>query len=240
MISIIIPSTGREQQLGDLLTVMESETPDDSEIIVVLDHGDIVEREKYDTLGRLITSHLKTRFVVTKERGCWRCKNIALESARHELIMWTADDVKPHPGWFTKGINCFNHYFPDGLGLVVFNDLHCLDQTAGHAITSRGFLRVLFGYPRFPPEFRHFFLDTLISDRAKAVGCYHFCTEAVLEHMHWRIGKSERDSTNERNEGQRSKNGDKQIKDAMDEIWLRKGGMQEAMKRLSNEHTRNS
>lgn len=237
MISILLPSTGREKQLDDLLATMEEAIPDDSEIIVVLDHADIVEREKYDTLGRLITRHLKTRFIVTKERGCWRCKNIALESAKHKLIMWTADDVKPHPGWFAKGIKCFNHHFPDGLGLIAFNDLHCLDQTAGHAITSRRFLKVLFGYPHFPPEFRHFFLDTLVSDRAKAIGRYHFCENAVLEHMHWRIGKSERDATNERNEGPKGQNGDKSIKDGMDNIWLHKGGHQEAMQRLRDERS---
>ena len=232
MISIILPSTKRERQLDELLNIMEAALPSGGEIIVVLDRDDIVDREKYDALGRLNVAHSKTRFVVTDVRGCWRCKNVALEYARHDLILWTADDVKPHPGWLEKGIGCFGHHFPNGLGLVAFNDLHCMDQTAGHAITTRRFLNVLFGHPYFPPEFWHFYLDTMVSDRAKALGCYHFCEGAVMEHMHWSLGKSEYDATNERIDSQREKNDDKAIKDAMDEIWLRQGGIQNAMNRL--------
>ena len=232
MISILLPSTGREQRLDELLTIMESALPSGGEIIVVMDRNDIVERKKYEMLGNLIVTHLRTRFVVTDVRGCWRCKNIALEYAKHDLILWTADDVKPHPGWFEKGIECFNHHFPDGLGLVALNDLHCMDQTAGHAITTRRFLNVMFGYPHFPPEFHHFFLDTMISNRAKELGRYHFCEDAVMEHMHWRLGKSEYDATNEWVDGQREKNDDESIKNAMDEIWLHQGGLQLAMERL--------
>lgn len=230
MISIIVPSTGREERLSTLLTVMEPALPPDAEIIVVLDRDDIVDREKYDVLGRLLTTHLKARFIVTTERGCWRCKNIALQHARHDLIMWTADDVRPHDGWLSKGLKCFRHHFPDGLGLAALNDLHCMEQTAGHAISTRRFLRVLFGFPHFPPEFKHFFLDTLISDRAKAVGRYHFCEGAVLEHMHWRLGKSEYDATNERSDDHHGE--DKRTKDAMDAVWLHEGGQREAMGRL--------
>lgn len=229
MISILLPSTGREQRLDELLTIMESALPAGGEIIVVLDRNDIVERKKYEMLGNLIVAHLRARFIVTDVRGCWRCKNVALEYARHDLILWTADDVKPHPGWLEKGMACFKHHFPDGLGLMAFNDLHCMDQTAGHAITTRRFLTVLFGHPYFPSEFQHFFLDTMTSDRAKALGRYHFCNDVVMEHMHWRTGKSERDATNERNE---LITGDKEIKDAMDEVWLHQGGLQEAHNRL--------
>lgn len=232
MISIILPSTGREQQLDKLLTTMEAVLPWGSEIVVILDHADIVEREKYATIGRLLTSHLQTRFVVTKNRGCWKCKNVGLEYAKHDLIMWTADDVKPHHGWLATGLECFNKHFPKGLGLVALNDLHCRDQTAGHAITTRQFLFVMFGYPHFPPKFGHFFCDTVISDRAKALRRYHFCKSAIIEHMHWRLGKAERDATNERNENR--KFDDKAIKDAMDEVWLHQGGFTAALHRLED------
>ena len=201
--------------------------------IVVLDHDDIHERLVFETIGRMVASYLKTRFMVTRERGCWTCTNIALKFARYNKIMWTADDVLPKKGALTRGIADFDYHFPDGLGLTVLNDLHCMEQTAGHAITTFKFLYVLFGHPYLPTEFRHFFLDTLISDRAKALDCYHFCPEAVFEHMHWRLDKSERDAINERNEATRGGPGDdKAIKDELDRVWLHEGGFQKAIGRL--------
>lgn len=232
MISILLPSTGREERLYNLLYEMEPALPEGGEIIVVLDHDDIRDRLKYEEIGRMMVSFMQTQFIVTKERGCWRCKNIALEFARNELIMWTADDVKPHPGWLDKGLACFRKHFPDGLGLVALNDLHCKEQTAGHAITTRQFLWVLFGQRYLPAGFRHFFLDTMISDWSKHINRHHFCEESVLEHMHWRVGKSDRDATNERNETTGAD--DKGLKDQMDEIWLHKGGMHKALKRLKS------
>jgi len=233
MISILLPSTGREKRLHELLTIMEPALPDKGEIIVILDQADIVDRETYDALGWLLTGHLRTRFIIATVRGCWRCKNVALRYALHDLIMWTADDVKPHQGWLEKGMECFRLSFPNGLGLVALNDLHGMEKTAGHVITTRKFLTVLFGYPYFPPKFRHYFLDTLVSDRSKSLNRYHFCTDAVMEHMHWRLGKSERDATNERNEGLEERNSDKSIKEAMDNEWLA-GDRQKALRRLRN------
>jgi len=232
MISILLPSTGREDRLDKLLSIMEPALPIDGEIIVVLDHDDIRDRLKYEYIGFMVTHYMKTRFIVTKERGCWRCKNIALKYARNDLIMWTADDVNPHNGWLEKGIECFHKHFYNGLGLVAINDLHCKDQTAGHAITTRQFLWVLFGESFFPGGFRHFFLDTLLSDWSKSIQRYYFCSDAILEHMHWRISKSERDATNERNETTGAD--DKGLKDQMDVIWFHKGGMQKAIERLNS------
>jgi hypothetical protein len=229
MISILLPSTGREERLARLLDIIEPSLPVGGEIIVVLDHDDIVERMKYEAVGRMVMNFRRTQFVVTQERGCWCCTNIAMEHARNETILWTADDVKPHEGWLEKGLACFHRHFPDGLGLVALNDLHCMDQTAGHAITSRQFLWVLFGQRFLPDGFRHFFLDTMISDWAKNINRHHFCEEAILEHMHWRVGKAERDATNERNETTGAE--DKALKDKMDEYWLHGGGIQEALRR---------
>ncbi len=146
--------------------------------------------------------------------------------------MWTADDVIPQPGWLEKGMACFKHQYPDGLGLVELNDLHDKDQIAGHAITTRRFLTVLFGHPYFPREFRHFFLDTMIRNWTMSLDRYYFCEEAVVEHMHWRLGKAERDATNELVDSYKGEGGDKSVKDAADEIWFNKGGLQRAMQRL--------
>ena len=96
-------------------------------------------------------------------------------------------------------------------------------------MTTPRWLYVLFGEPSFPRRFGHQYLDTLVADRSKDLDRYFFCANALVEHMHPRLGKANIDKTYRINRGRSY--GDKERKDAMDDEW-RKGEIGEARKRL--------
>ena len=59
---------------------------------------------------------------------------------------------------------------------------------------------ILFGAKYFLfPFFEHFFTDTWIWMLAKSVDRAIYIPEILVEHRHWKIGKSEKDETYERN-----------------------------------------
>ena len=96
-------------------------------------------------------------------------------------------------------------------------------------MTTAKWLYVLFGEPKFPEEFGHAYLDTLVADRSKALGRYHFCQPSIVIHAHPQTGLAEFDETywtlRERSYG------DKAIKDRMDHDW-KHGEFIEAKKRF--------
>lgn len=231
MISIVIPSLGRDERLGKMLGLIEQELPTDAEIIVVADLMETSKSEGRDSFRELTRRHPKVQFITTNIKGCWRCTNVGLDAAKYDFVMWTADDALPRPGWFWAGVSCFRKRFgEEGLGLLILNDLMMRDQVAGHAMTTKRFLNVLFGQPRFPESFNHLFCDTMTADWARSIGRLAFCEESILEHMHWQYGKSERDKTNILCEVWST--GDKDTKDKLDLVWFNGGGREVAMKRL--------
>jgi hypothetical protein len=220
---------GRNERLHKMLGLVESEIPSDAEVIVVMDVFKSSMVGDFD-LDCLVAMHPKTIFVTTNIRGCWRCTNVGLDAAKYDFVMWTADDAIPRPGWYWAGIECFRQYFPDGMGLLILNDLMMKWQIAGHAMTTKRFLTAMFGEPRFPEGFNHLFCDTMVSDWAFSLGRREFCENSVIEHMHWSYGKSERDETNIICDGWST--GDKDYKDKLDRLWFKQGGREAAMARL--------
>ncbi len=241
MISIIIPSMGRNERLDKMLVAIEEEVTSDSEIIVVMDlQQAMLDRVGFDCL---VAMHPKVNYITTNIRGCWRCTNVGIEAAKNDFIMWTADDAMPHPGWFWSGGDCFRKNYPDGLGLLILNDLHMRYQVAGHAMTTKRFLEILYGEPKFPSDFNHYYCDTLTADRALGLDRLEFCHNSIIEHMHWQVGKSRRDKWNEIHEVDKVRTSDKAVKDALDHVWYNQGGRESSMKQLRmkiNDHIQDS
>lgn len=225
-LSLIIPTLWRIERATPLFERILDDMRRGDELIVATDaDGARAFKKKFKT----------KRFVCfeTDTEGYWRCMNECLDIVRNKTFLWTADDILPRDNWLDLARDAFETYFPDGLGVVGMNDLHVRDATCGHAISTPDFLYVLFGKPRFPEAFRHLYLDTLIADRAKSVGRYHFCYQSITEHMHYQIGKSQPDRLNARNGGA----GDKDIKDSLDiqwKNWERQAAL-ERMKELNPE-----
>jgi len=158
---------------------------------------------------------------ITKEYGFWNALNEAIESLDwYTPFMWLADDIKPQAGWIETLNNFYERSCSSGLGLVVANDMILKDYGAIFAVITKAWLYVLFGIPRFPSEFGHSFLDTLIADRSKDLGRYYFCYDAVVEHMHPSKGKAKVDDVYIGNAKYATKKNDKNTKDFHDIAWM--------------------
>lgn len=190
---------------------------DDDEILVISD--------------RLLPLEDKRVYpVITSIVGYWNCMNHALPMCKNQTILWTADDIEPRLGWLEIARTEFENKYPTGLGVVAMNDLGVRDATCGHAISTRRFLHVLFGNQGFfPSGFHHYFVDTLIADRAKALRRFTFCPDSITEHMHYTFGKAERDALNISKEPLFPI--DKATKDKMDKEW-KNGEFNQAQMRL--------
>jgi hypothetical protein len=224
MISIIVPSSWREERLQILLENLEQQCEAmpgaGVEIIVPLDYGR-AEADPSPVL-ELMACWPSVRFLFSLDEGCWRATNLGIGYATNELIGWTADDALPHPGALKAGVDRFHLKFPDGLGLLVFNDLQHEGQVAGHALTTKSFLRLLYGQNGFP-DFDHWYCDTLTADRARDLGRLHYAKDIIWEHQHWTVGKAERDRLNDANEVGEKKLRDKALKDRLDLEWIKNG-----------------
>lgn len=229
MLTMVVPSTLREEKLERLLEAMLPQMPDGGQTLVVFDLEDA--RERADQVLVLMDRHPEVEFVFSHRKGCWNATKVGLSMAEHEFVGWTADDAKPQVDALVRGIGQFRYVFPHGMGLLVFEDLQNGGAVAGHALTTKQFLRCMFGGELLPEGFRHLYLDTLIADRARDLGRLYYAKTIIFEHMHWRAGKAERDALNERNEIGPVRLEDKARKDELDREWLA-GGRRKALQCL--------
>lgn len=159
----------------------------------------------------------------------WHILNQMIDEYKPERFVWLADDIDPDSKWFGRLDKCWKKSFPDNIGLCVINDMHIRDGGAAFAMTSPNFLYVLFGRFCFPECFHHYYLDTLISDRAKELGLHCFCEDSIIVHKHPSAGRSEPDEVYTKNH--ENFTGDRKTKDRMDVEW-QQGGREVALIRL--------
>lgn len=212
---ILIPSmTTREKRLSNLLALIEDEVIEhNAAIVLVLDETSLTDDIKIPETIPVLT-------IRTTEIGYWRCLNIALlHISGDQPFLYTADDILPSKGWLLEAMYQWNRYIPGGVGLACLNDGHVRDHACGHGITTKNYLTVIFGFPYFPAQFEHLYLDTLINDRAKDIGWYVFCQESNVNHQHQEIGNIAQDQVSKVNMGRST--GDKDRKDLMDKLWVK-------------------
>ena len=87
--------------------------------------------------------------------------------------------------------------YADNIYCMWFNDGWESKNFCTFPIVSRQWVETL-GYFFFP-FFEHFFTDTWIWMLAKSIDRAIYIPEILVEHRHWKIGKSEKDETYERN-----------------------------------------
>ena len=222
MIRIMLPSRGRVGKLEALIPMLTASLVEDVKLYIIQDDKDAQVRYKH---------HPQLHVVYSATIGFWRVLNdwMVYSGNDEDPFIWLADDISPRDNWLTIGLAEWERRFPDGLGLLVFNDMLARNATAAFAMTTPMWLYVLFGYPRFPEHILHYYVDTIVSDRSKDLGKYYFCENAVVEHLHHSSGKSNMDDTYRRNNV--LSRGSQEAKGLMDREW-RSGGLQAARERM--------
>ena len=163
-VSICLPSLGRHEKFERCLAAIEENTKDWPYQLIVA----------FDVFG-------------PGRKGCPRMLAECVESSRSDYIAFIGNDCIPQPGWLRIAMECMLKTFPDGVGLVGFNDLFWEDGRCLHWVGSKGLLPMLGGY-FFNPIYGHCGTDDELIARCRRAAKYVWCPEAVVEHDHFVTG----------------------------------------------------
>lgn len=80
-----------------------------------------------------------------------------------------------------------------GTGLVYGDDLLQHERLPTAAFMTKDIIQAL-GY-MVPPEFKHLYVDDWWKEVATRAGCLRYLPEVIIEHLHYLVGKAEKDET---------------------------------------------
>lgn len=118
-----------------------------------------------------------------------------LEKAQGEYLTFLADDCMFGSKWLSIAQSDHRQQFPNGVGLLAYNDGMHDGLHASHAFMTRKTLEVLYGKVRFPDEYEHCFADTELVHATKSLGCYGYAPGSIVTHRHPANGSRAFDST---------------------------------------------
>jgi GT2 family glycosyltransferase len=196
MISILLATTGRPDQAEAFTRgLIETTEGHDIELVAAVDADN-------ETARRLLQLDipLRVRRVIDKSseyRGSSKAWNDALAASTGDPVVLAADDLEWQPGWLDAALARLQE-FPDGWGLVGFNDGHWGEELSTHYLMSRRFVREVLGGVIAWEAYRHSFNDREANARARAAGRYAWCENARVLHRHWLFGERPQDTTDTR------------------------------------------
>lgn len=187
MISVLFPSTGRPDRAQACLERLRETTPHhDVEVVAAVD----ADTETCERIG----PYVQTLIYSPTLRGCSAAWNDCLREAQGDPVVFAADDLKWGDGWLDAALAKLSE-FPDGWGMVGFNDGHWGEELSTHYLMSRRFIVEVLGGVVAWPEYKHSFNDLETTERARAAGRYVWCEDAMVYHEHWLFGDREKDPT---------------------------------------------
>ena len=125
--------------------------------------------------------------------GVPRAANRLFEKSNADIFLTSNDDqVFIDQDWDLR-LDIEINKFPDNIFCIWFNDNWESQKFCTFPIVSRKWIETL-GYLQFP-FFEHFFTDAWIWMLAKSIGRDHYIDDLIVEHRHWKTGKSKKDST---------------------------------------------
>jgi glycosyltransferase involved in cell wall biosynthesis len=133
-------------------------------------------------------------------RGSSRAWNDALSASAGDPVVLAADDLEWREGWLDAALSTLQA-FPEGWGLVGFNDGHYGEELSTHYLMSRRFVDEVLGGVVAWEAYEHSFNDREANDRARRAGRYAWCEAAYVHHRHWLFGERAQDATDTRKLG---------------------------------------
>lgn len=116
LISVIIPTLNRYEELTDVLRDLEIQDYKNFEVIVI-DQSDGFNREFYKDFA------LNFQIIHQKEKALWLARNTGIKHSKGTVIALSEDDVRINPDWLTKHLICLEEFgaqvsagvfFPEG------------------------------------------------------------------------------------------------------------------------------
>lgn len=181
MTTVIIPTRGRPEMLARCLASLwgvDDGLPGRT-VVIVDDHPDTVADlwEEFDWVEWWYNG--------SAQRGFWQSINWVLRSvAEKEPFCYFGKDVVFRDGWLAAAEHCWQQRFPDGLGLLAFQDDKVNEGNASHGMTTRAWLWVVNGEPFFPRGFWHHHCDSDLTVRSKDLKRFMYCPASHVPHLH--------------------------------------------------------
>ena len=196
MISVLLATTGRPEQVRALIeNLRQTTTGHEVELVAAVD----ADSKTRAVIAGAVPS-MGFRIVLDYQddyRGSSRAWNDALAACNGDPVVLAADDLEFQPGWLDAALQCLTG-FPDGWGLVGFNDGHWGAELSTHYLMSRRFIVEVLGGVVAWQAYSHSFNDREANDRAHMAGRYAWCEQAHVRHNHWLFGDRPQDPTDTR------------------------------------------
>jgi glycosyltransferase involved in cell wall biosynthesis len=186
LVSVVIPTRNRPEQAQACVDRCRHVSRGyDVEIIVVTEDMATV-RAMAGTSARVCRSETP----LTAPQA-W---HLGAKIAKGDVLVLGADDLWFFHGWVGETLDCMAA-FPDGAGVVGFNDLaRDGNDLATHWAVHRRFAVEHLGGSLYPPCYRHYFGDNEVNARAKRWERFVWARYAIVEHRHPIFGKANVDS----------------------------------------------
>jgi len=191
-VSIVIPSIGRAEKLLRCIEQLYRVTDDFECVVVVEDEDkqttDAMQEAKGKYSGLVVVNN-------ARRRGCVYCWNLGAKHASGDAFIPCADDVWFHEGWKEAALKALEKLNWSGLvGLnngtgrthKYFDDFYL--ATRDYCVDYQGGVLCC-------PHYKYICTDKEACLVAQRNNKYTYAEDAVLEHLHWRFGKSELDET---------------------------------------------
>lgn len=161
LVSILIPSLGREAQLERLLEIIPR-TVEYSPIEVIVE---------YDSWP-------------PDNQGCPKTLARAVARSKGDFHVFLGNDTIPQQGWLRLAMECMAKWFPEMDGLVCLGDSYWKSaELPVHWLASRKLLVSLGGF-YFEPCYQHTCCDSELWGRCIQRNRYVHCPEAMIYHDH--------------------------------------------------------
>lgn len=182
--SILISSLGRPILFDALNSLRKTTYGHEVEVILVQDILEPTVFKLLEQFDRYIVDYSKY------QRGALASWNRALKLSTGDMIFPVGDDQKFHPEWLTRALKYHAEHL-GGYGMVAMNDLNFdgEKQLGTTVMYDRQFCKDVLGGVAAFPVYNYFYIDNELNERAKKVGKYGWCKDAVVEHIHWSNGK---------------------------------------------------
>lgn len=190
MISILLATADRPEMVGQFIESLRASTEGHEVEIVAAVDGDADSALQLQAVGATVD-------YCSEHRGCSAAWNAALALSTGDPVVLAADDLHFEPGWLDAALARLAE-FPEGWGMVGFNDGHWGEELSTHYLMSRRFVIEVLGGVVAWPCYGHSFNDTETNERARRVGRYAWCEAARVGHAHWLFGDRPQDQTDSR------------------------------------------
>lgn len=130
----------------------------------------------------------KIPFILSSEKREWIAQiNLGIYACTTEYFVYLNDDmVFTQENQMQRALDIFRNKFPDGNGLITFDDGISNGKVATQGLSSKTYVKTLGGY-LLDPAYVHYSGDKELSLVSMERNCYFYLSEIKIQHNHYSV-----------------------------------------------------